>query len=78
MAARSCGANPPVVCAAVPLGDGFVSAIEGNVKANAAPAAVTVAAIATTVLRCILQTPLATGAVGAAPCPGVRRGAQDG
>ena len=46
-------------------------------KANAAPAAVTVAAIATTVLRCILETPLDTGAVGAAPCPEVRMRAVD-
>jgi hypothetical protein len=66
MAASSCGANPLAGRVAVSP-EPFVSAIEGRVNATAAPAAVTVAAIAATVLRCILKTPLATGAVGAAP-----------
>ncbi|GAB1642441.1 hypothetical protein KRMM14A1259_28640 [Krasilnikovia sp. MM14-A1259] len=38
-------------------GDVFVPAFDGSVNATAAPAAVTVAAIATTVLRCIRNSP---------------------
>jgi hypothetical protein len=53
MAARSCGATPDLVVEAGLPADDVVPAIEGRVKATAAPAAATTAAATAIRLRCI-------------------------
>ncbi len=80
IAASRSGETPPSPLAfVVPLSlSGVVPASDGRVKATAAAVAATTAAATAIDLRCIWNTPSATGAVGATPCLGVRTSSEDG